>query len=291
MKYIYMIIIVFYSISLFAQINISKQYVIVDIDSTAGKYSGCNAIIASDNSGREIYALNVRFKLNQIKRSRINDNADFMFTFYIIPQKKIVLKEVLSTDALKKITINMDEIKEKLLSSGYYDFFDFQPIIKSKDKYYTFEKCKIVGQAFDLQEDLKYFPEYGGKSYKFKLNLLSKPYTKENIDSLRRVIMKDSTALKPFDTWIDDFYDKWFISNIDDKNKTVDFWIDLKPIHDAEYSFGRITTEIKYKIGLGITDFKIIPHYSISEVFFKDDFYPVPFHYKKSFNLQTLLND
>lgn len=294
MKYIFLLIILINTSSLFAQSKNGEEYVIVDVDSVVGKYVGCNTVLTTDSKRKEIYILNVRYKLNQNKRSRINDNADFMFTFYIIPNKKIILKEVLRPDEIKKrLVVNIDEIRTRLLSAGYDDFFDFKPIIKTNNKYYVFENCIIVAQAFDLQEDSQYFPQYGEKSYKYKLNLLSKPYTRESIDSSRKIIMKDSTALRPFDIWIDDFYDKWFISKIDRKNKTVDFWIDLKPIHDAEYSFGRTTTEIKYKIGIGITDFTLIPSYSIFNGYFedslKDDGYFVKFNFKEFIDMKTLV--
>lgn len=279
---------VFCRMALFAQIkNNVEQSIIVDVDSVAGKHTGFNTTITADATGKEIYTLNVRYKLNKTKRSSINENSDFMFTFYIIPNKKMTLKEV---SLPEEINSNISSIKAELLQAGYDDyFFHFKPIFKINNKYYLFENCIIVGQAFDLQEDSQYFPKYGAGSNRFELNLLAKPYSSSKIDSLRKVISKDFTSMIPFGTFIEDFYDKWFISKIDRQNKVIDFWINLKPIHDSEYSFGRITTGLKYKIGEGIIGFTIIPNYNVFNGFFKDSPYPVEFNFKESVDLAKFI--
>jgi len=291
MRYLLLLLIVLYNFSAFGQQEApSSQYVIIDTDEISGDFVGYNFAKGKDSLNREAYVLNARYKLNKKNGSQVSEDADFMFTFYVFPSNKIKLKEF--TDSIKiksALTMKLGEIRSKLLLAGTDDYFDFKPLIKADNKFYSLEHCIVVGQAFALQEDEQYFPEYGEKSSKFQLNLLSKPYSRESIDAYRKIIFKDSTALKPFSVWVEDFYDKWFISKIDRKNKTIDFWMDLKPIHDSGYSFGRITTEIKYKVGFGVTDFTIIPYYELLGEYLKGSNFPVPFTFKEVIDIKKFI--
>jgi len=288
--YLFLIIVLSSPVS-YGQLRDSKrQYVIINADHNSGQFIDYKFVNVIDAVGREAYVLNARFKIDKLKRSAISDDSDFMFTFYIIPNKKLLLKEFADSSKIKNaLTISISKIRLSLISAGTDDYFDFRPLIKANNKFYSLEHCIVVGQAFALQEDEQYFPEYGEKSSKFQLNLLSKPYSRESIDAYRKIIFKDSTALKPFSVWVEDFYDKWFISKIDRKNKTIDFWMDLKPIHDSGYSFGRITTEIKYKIGFGVTDFTIIPYYELLGEYLKGSNFPVPFTFKEVIDIKKFI--
>ncbi|WP_421941058.1 hypothetical protein [Pedobacter sp.] len=292
MRYLLLLLIVLYNFSAFGQQEApSSQYVIIDTDEISGDFVGYNFAKGKDSLNREAYVLNARYKLNKKNGSRVSEDADFIFTFYIFPTKRTLLKEVSDINQLNRIsTSDARSVRISLLAAKFDEYLYFKPLIKTHNKYYTFENCVVVGQAFSLQEDEQYFPEYGAGSSRFQLNLLYKPYSRENINAFRKVINKDSTALQRFTLgWVMDFYDKWFISKVDRQNKTIDFWIDLKVIHDSGYSFGRITTEIKYKIGFGVTDFTIIPYYELLGEYLKGSNFPVPFTFKEVIDIKKFI--
>lgn len=267
-------------------------------------YTGKKILINSDNKnytfcktqtekGKEIYILNCRYKLKKDYRSLIGDDADFMFTFYIIPKNNNFKLEKIkgSSEFISDRSPELQKIKEDLLlSSIYSSVFAFTPVIKVGDNYYKFNNCYIEGQAFSLQEDIQYFPKFGAGSNKFELNLLAKPYSPTAIDSLRKLISKDNSGLKPFGAWVEDFYDKWFLEKIDRKENTLDYWIDLKNISGDGYSFGRITKEITYKIGVGIINLKIIPQRPFfSDDYIDDGYSPVKFNFQEFVDLDTFM--
>ena len=88
-----------------------------------------------------------------------------------------------------------------------------------------------------------------------------------------------------------DFYDKWYISKIDKKNQTIDFWAKFQRISDGGNFFGKVTRAITYKINAGVTDFCISP--------FKPDFsekdtegnysIPIKFNFVEYVDLKRLL--
>ncbi len=267
--------------------NSIKEVVVINIDSNSRSFFS-----AKSNNGKEIYVLNYRLKLDKEYHSRIGDDADMMFTFYIAPKNKLQLKMITNPDEVfKNKIVNPVDAENKFTDGDYIDNFDFEPILKIKTNYYAFSNATILGQGFLIEEDPQYFPKFGAKSSKFKINLLSKPYSSKAIDSLRQIISKDSSAFKPFGTWVDDFYDKWLIKSINRNNKEIDFWISLKPVHDMDFTFGRVTSEIKYKIGVGVTEFSIIPFESeFSKDYFGDVKNPVKFYFKEFINLKELIN-
>ncbi|RZL68496.1 MAG: hypothetical protein EOO93_03705, partial [Pedobacter sp.] len=165
-----------------------------------------NFFRAKSDIGKEIYVLNYRLKLAKDYHSRIGDNADMMFTFYIAPDSKLELRKIKTDNQVfKNKIVNLVDAKNKFEDENYVDNFNFKPILKIKTDYYSFNNATVLGQGFLIEADPQYFPKFGAKSSKFKLNLLSKPYSAKTIDSLRKVISKDSTSLKPYGAWVDDF--------------------------------------------------------------------------------------
>ncbi|GGE60567.1 hypothetical protein EV200_103640 [Pedobacter psychrotolerans] len=272
-------------IYLYSQTSNSVKYVIVNVDSSKNGFIKVKSL-----TDKEAYILNVRYKLTQSHQSKIGDDADFMFTFYVIPGKKILLKQIYDTSLIVKNQISNIEAFQTSLLKKETNTLVVTPIILKNNKYYELIGSEIFGQAFSIKEDPQYFPVFGSLSRKFEINTLSKPYTVKAIDSLRKIILQDSTALKPFGVWIEDFYDKWFIKKIDKEQMVIDFWINLKLIHDRGFSFGRVTSEIRYKIGVGVTDFKIIPFKLDSMKSYFDDFEtPVQFNFVEVLNLSGLI--
>ena len=107
---------------------------------------------------------------------------------------------------------------------------------------------------------------------------------------MRKVITKDTTSFREFSTYVEDFYDKWYINKIDKQEKSFDFWIDPKFISSGGYSFGRVAKEIRYKVNVGITDFKITPERSLfSDEYFDDKYTPIQFNFKEFIDLRKLI--
>ncbi len=279
----------FSSFSLFAQANNNTETdIAINLDSSI--YTLCKT---RAEKGKEIYVLNSRYKFNKNYRSLVGDDADFMFTFYIFPENnKLEIKEI--QKPVKNIINNSTELLKKskqLFSSDYSSPLVFNLLIKSGNKYYKFINCKIESQAFYIQEDPQFFPKFGAGSNRFELNLLSKPYTSKSIDSLRKVISIDSTALRRFPTWAEDFYDKWYIKSINRKENSLNYWIDLKNISAEGYSFGRVAEEITYKMKVGITSFKIRPTYRMFTDEYIDDRYSIiEFKFVEIVDLKSILH-
>lgn len=213
-------------------------------------------------SGKEIYVLNSRYKVRKNQRSWVGSDSDFMFTLYIIPRNnKLQLEEVQNADTIISNQVeDLVNLSKNMSRAGYDDGYDFLPIIKINNKYFKFINCSVQGQAFNILEDFQYFPKYGDSFNRYELNLLSKPYSRSQIDSISLLSVRDSTAIIPFmGAGILDFYDKWYISKIDKKNQTIDFWAKFQRIPDGGNFFGKITSAITYKINVGITDFYISP--------------------------------
>lgn len=289
-KYSLCLFFLFFSTLLFSQglSNYTKNLFLVNSDNK--NFTFCKT---QTEKGKEIYVLNCRYKLKNDYRSLIGDDADFMFTFYIIPKNNNFKLEKIkgSSEFISDRSPELLKIKEGLLlSSTYSSVFAFAPVIKVGDNYYKFNNSYVEGQAFSLQENQQYFPKFGAGSNKFELNLLAKPYSPTAIDSLRKIISRDSSGLKPFGAWVEDFYDKWFISSIDRSKRTLNCWIDLKNISNEGYAFGRFAKEITYKINVGVVDFKVFPVRPIfSEDYFGDDYLPVEFKFKEFVDLHTII--
>lgn len=64
----------------------------------------------------------------------------------------------------------------------------------------------------------------------------------------------------------------------------------MKQVHDLDFTFGRVTSEIKYKIGVGITEFSIIPFESeFSKRYLGDLKKPVKFYFKEFVDVKQVL--
>jgi len=272
--------------------NYKDKYVIIDIDSLHKGAIGVNFCKTRAQKGKEIYVLNSRYKIRDNQRSWISSDSDFMFTFYVIPKNnKIQLEEIENTDTILTNRVkDFVSLSESLSRADYSDLFTFLPIVKIKSKYFKFVNCSVQGQAFNILEDPQYFPKYGAGSNKYELNLLAKPYNRAQIDSLRLLTVKDSTAMIPFFADVEDFYDKWYINKIDKKSQIIDFWIQLKRISTGLYSFGRVTTAIVYKVNTGVIGFKIMPDRpEFSEEYLDSAYSPVKFSFVEFVDLKEFL--
>jgi len=295
LKYLFLFIfIVLNSEISFAQkdYNYADKYLIVDVDNLESNSIGYNFCKTRTLKGKEIYVLNSRYKVRKNQRSWVGSDSDFMFTFYVIPKNdKIQLEEIKNIDTILTNRVkDFVSLSESLSRAGYSDLFTFSPIVKIKSKYFKFVNCSVQGQAFNILEDPQYFPKYGAGSNKYELNLLAKPYNRAQIDSLRILTVKDSTAMIPFFADVEDFYDKWYINKIDKKSQTIDFWIQLKRISTGLYSFGRVTTAIVYKVNKGVIGFKIKPDKpEFSEDYLDSAYSPVEFNFVEFVDLKKLL--
>ncbi|WP_421941057.1 hypothetical protein [Pedobacter sp.] len=270
--------------------KLTSRYIVIPLNSV-NDLSTVKLFKTVSKDGHTAYVFNLRYKLDDHYKSLAGDNADFMFTFYFLPNKKIALTEIENTNDIYKGQVNdISEVKAELINSSAEGTFYFEPIIKIQHKYFRFSKCLIFGQAFIIQEKPQYFPLYEKSSHRFEINTLAKPYTERAIDSLRKTIYRDTTSLLNPGNFIEDFYDQWFISKIDRPNKSINFWIRLKTIRDTGITFGRITSEVIYKIGLGITDFKLIPSRpELPETYIDKHYSPIQFSFKEIMTLNHLL--
>jgi len=250
--------------------NYADKYLIVDVDNLESNSIGYNFCKTRALKGKEIYVLNSRYKTKKNQLTWLRADADFMVTFYIIPNRnKLVLEEIKDISVIiKNQAKEFNNLSNNLLNVDYSDGFELSLILKFNSRYFKFVNCKVYGQAFNLIENSQYFPKYGAGSNRYELNFMARPYSRNEIDSLRTIIRKDSISYRSFAVNIEDFYDKWFINSFDRQNNTFDFWIQLKNLNTAMYSFGRITTSIKYKVNTGVIGFKMIPYVPI----FTDDY-------------------
>lgn len=295
LKYSFLcIFIVLSSNSLLAQkeYNYNDKYVVIDIDSLTQGAMGYNFCKTRELKGKEIYVLNSKYKTKTNQRSWLGADADFIFTFYIIPNhNKLILKEIKDVSVIVRNQVyDFNHLSTSLLNAPYSGGFGFSLILKSNNKYFSFSDCEVFGQAFNLLEDSQYFPKYGALSNRYELNFMAKPYSRNEIDSLRKIILKDTTAYREFAVNIEDFYDKWFINNFDRQSNTFDFWIQLKNLNTAMYSFGRITNSIKYKVNTGVIGFKMIPYMPIFTEDYLDDNNPyVEFKFVEFVDLKRII--
>lgn len=270
---------------------LNQKYLIIDLDKVSDSYIGHTFIHTKAAKGMDIYILNVRYNIKKsTQRSWIKSDADFMFSFYIIPEQKLRLEAVDSNLILLNSVHSLDELKDIILKIGEQGHdFEFSPIVKIGNIFYRFSKAAVPCQAFDLKEESQYFPKYGAESNICELNFLAKPYSKKTIDSLRKVITKDSTSYMPFYTYWADFYDKWFIKKIDRQENSFDFWVDPKFISSEGYGFGRVAKEIRFKINIGITDFKITPQRPLFPEEYFDRYYtPIEFNFKEFMDIKKI---
>lgn len=281
--------------TLFAQkeYNYEDKYVIINSDSVGNTFCKTRT-----QKGKEIYVLNSRYKIKKEQRSWLGSDSDFMFTFYIIPNRnELKLEEIKDSTTITSYRVkNLINLSANLSSAPYMDLFEFIPILKIDKRYFKFANCTIKGQAFSILENSQYFPKYGATSNKYELNLLSKPYSKPQIDSLRKIIIKDTTAMVDFAVGVEDFYDKWFINKIDKQNKIFDFWIELKPFSvelespsSTAYTFGRPNRGITYKVNIGVIGFKMIPTSpEFSKDYIDDSYSSVDFKFVDFIDLKKL---
>ncbi len=246
-------------ISAFAQSEYDdkNKYVLLNLDDTKSNVVGYTFFKTSDDKGNTAYILNIRYITDNSRRKYKGEDADFIFTFYVFPgNNKLAFFKVKDTNTVVNYRLkDISNLEKKLLDDNSY--YEFEPVIKINNMYLQFAHNEVFGQAFSLLAEHKYFPQYTRFSNKFQLNLFDKPYTKKYMDSIRKETINDTTTLAPFDLFLD--YDKWYMSKIYKQKGIINYWINLKPIEPNGYSFGRITSEITYKINTGITDFAIFP--------------------------------
>lgn len=212
------------------------------------------------------------------------------YSFYIFPTaNKLAFYEVKKpANVISHQVKNLVQLKNFLLDDKPNQPYEFEPVLKINNKYYQFGNANVYDQAFNLLEEHKYFPQYGRKANKFELNLFDKPYNKADLDSLRKVMLKDTTTLYPFNVFLD--YNKWYINKIDKQKKIINFWTRHSFNSPGGYFFGRVTSEITFEINVGITDFLIYPTRSdFSENYFGRNETPVQFNFKQSIDLKKTI--
>ncbi|WP_025143260.1 hypothetical protein [Pedobacter jeongneungensis] len=283
---------IFISLSAQSEYDDKNKYVILNLDDTKSDVLGYTFFKTSDSKGKTAYILNIRYKTDDIRRKYNGEKADFIFTFYIFPGKdKLAFFKVNDTNTIVNYKLkDINELEKYLLDDRNNRYYEFEPVIKINNMYLQFAHNEVFGQAFSLIADHKYFPQYTRFSNKFQLNLFDKPYTEKYMDSIRKETINDTTTLAPFDLFLD--YDKWYISKIYKQKGIINYWTNLKPIEPNGYSFGRITSEITYKINTGITDFVIYPStYDLSKEYFSKEEDVVRFNFQQAMDLKKYIMD
>jgi hypothetical protein len=279
-------------INLFAQSEYvdKSKYVILNLDNAQSNVVGYTFLKTTNGNGIIAYVLNIKYKTDNIRRKYKRENADFIFTFYIFPgNNKLAFFKIKDTNAVVNYKLkNISELEKYLLDDKNNRYYEFEPIIKINNMYLQFAHNEVFGQAFSLIADHKYFPQYTRLPNKFQLNLSDKPYTKKYMDSIRKETIADTTTLVPFDLFLD--YDKWYINKIDKQKGIINYWTNLSPREPNGYSFGRITSEITYKINTGITDFAIYPStYDLPKEYFNKEGGPVRFNFQQAVDLKKII--
>jgi hypothetical protein len=279
-------------INVFAQSKYDdrNKYVILDLDHVQSNVVGHTFCKTNDGRGKIVYILNIRYKTDNIRRKYKEENADFIFTFYVFPgNNKLAFFKLKDTTAVVNYKLkDINALEKYLLDDKNNRYFEFEPVIKINNMYLQFAYNEVFGQAFSLLADHKYFPQYSRFSNKFQLNLFDKPYTKKYMDSVRKEAIKDTTTLAPFDLFLD--YDKWYTSKVDKQNGIINYWTNLSHIEPNGYSFGRITSEITYKVNTGITDFTIFPSVNdLSKEYFNKEEGSIRFNFQEVLDLKQLI--
>jgi len=278
------------NLKLLAQEDVSQKCIAISLDTprinNVVGYSFCKT---QDKFNKVIYVLTIRYNLQKLGLSKIGSDADFMFVFYVVPKdNNIKLKKIDNyKTALNSVEKNLIDVKNKLIQAGSIDSFDYKPILAQNGHFFEFVDADVYGQAFNLKEELQYFPEYKVLgSNRYELNLLKKPYKEDDIESLQAKALNDTSGFFRFD--YDGFDGKWNIKSINKVEKSVVFWINLVRVATGYYSFGRFATEIKFKINTGITDFKVV---SLSPLFGKkyNNNSLVQFNFKEFIDLKILI--
>ena len=288
-------LLIFCSTQLFgAAKDTGKRYLIVETDTLVQKSQvGYNLSLTQDSLGKQIYILNVRYKLNKAAKSNIGSDADLLLVFYLFPVgAQLELVEVTNSDPiLDSLIQDVEAVKNLIHNTDNIDHFDFIPLIRHNGKLYKFGTTDIIGDGFRLPENIQYFPEYNFLgSNRHELNLLKKPYTEGEIAILQNRMVSDTSGLGPFFT--NGLDGKWNIKAINKSDKTIDFWIHLIRVSTGDYSYGRFAEEIRFKINRGITDFKVQPLTPLFDEkhMLKYQYRKVSFNFKNSVELKSLLH-
>lgn len=290
--YIIFLLIMLSTFQLLAQNDNSQKYILVSLDSSKIKslvgYSFCKT---QDKFNKQIYVFSIRYNLQRITKSKIDSDADFMFVFYIIPKgNKVKLTKISNIDTILNNAVkDIVNVKNELLQAGSIDDFNFKPVLSHKGQLFGFVNADIFGQAFNLKEEVQYFPEYKPlSSNRYELNLLKKPYIEEDIKSLQKKVISDTSGFFHFD--YDRFDGKWNIKAVNKVEKSIVFWINLVRVATGTYSFGRFATEVRFKINIGITDFKVIRLFPFFDEKYNREPELVQFNFKQFVDLKTLIN-
>lgn len=294
LRYLFLIVFIFNSFRLLGfQNEQDEKYLVVIMDSTGlGNQVGYNLCKTQDSLKKEAYILNVRYKLKKNLKSSIGSDADFLFVFYIFPKYKNLKFDILNkSDSILNQTVkNFSNIRDTLLKTGSVDHFNFKPLVSSNGKLYEFKDAEIFAQAFNLKEDPQYFPEYKPlSSNRYELNLLSKPYSEYDVELLKRKIIKDTSSLTHFD--YGGFDGKWNVKMINKAEKKIDFWINMVRVATGAYSFGRFANEIRFKVNVGVTDFKLEPLMPIFDEKYMTKYQDqrIAFNFKEFIDIKTVL--
>lgn len=270
--------------------NDKNRYVILNLDDTKSNFLGHTFCKTIDAKGKIVYILNIRYKTDNFRRKYNLEDADFIFTFYIFPgNNKLAFFKVKDTSTIVNYKLkNISGLEKYLLEDRNNSYYEFEPVIKINNMYLQFAHNEVFGQAFSLIADHNYFPQYTRFQNKFQLNLFDKPYTKKYMDSIRKETISDTTTLAPFDLFLD--YDKWYMSKVDKQKGIINYWINLSPIEPNGYSFGRITSEITYKVNTGVTDFAIFPSVNdLPKEYFNKEGGLIRFNFQQALDLKKTI--
>jgi len=281
-------------ISLFAQSEYDNKnkYVILNLDDSKSNILTHTFCKTSDGNGKTAYVLNIRYKTENIRRKYKGEDADLIFTFYIFSgDNKLAFFKVKDTNTVVSYKLkNVTELEKFLLDDNKDRYYEFEPVIKINNMYLQFAHNEVFGQAFSLIADHKYFPQYTRFPNKFQLNLFDKPYSKKYMDSIRKETVIDTTTLYPFDLFLD--YDKWYINEIDKHEGIIHYWMNLSPREPNSYYFGRITSEITYKVNTGVIDFAIFPTtYDLPKEYFSKGDGLIRFNFQQAIDLKKYILD